>query len=330
MPSLDGPQALGALLLTLYGAARNGGLVDDFRLAALHALQAYVPFDGAHWALLAGHELYGSCLIGLPADSNRIINAADRDHSVSRWSRSHPGETLRFGPEDLRDTAQGRCLADALDVRHLLATTAAVSQPSQLCHSLNLVRRGDSPPFSADEQAFVQCLSPHLTLLLRINEFLALERTRHGDTDARSAMAVADTRGMLHAVEPAFEQWLVREWPGWSGPRLPAPLCEAFLCGDTPYAGQRIAATVRRRQDRWLVTVADRSPLDLLTPRERTVALAYAQGRSHKEVARDLGLSPVTVRGYLRQVYDKLGVDDKAKLARMVAGGSVTPPASRT
>lgn len=326
MIRLDAPQALGALLLKLYDASRDGGL-EDFRFAALTALRQYVPFDGAHWALLAGRELYGSCLINLPPDSNRLINAADRNHSVSRWSHAHAGESVRFGPEELRDTPDGRRLADALDVHYLLASTA-VSQPSQVWHSLNLIRRGHSSPFSAEEQAFIECLSPHLTLLLRINEFSALERTRHVDAAARSAMAVADTRGVLHAVEPAFEQWLGREWPHWAGPHLPTPLCEAFSRGDTAYDGRRISAKVSRMRERWLVTVSDRSPLECLTPRERTVAQAFAQGRSHKEVARDLGLSPVTVRGYLRQVYDKLGIDDKAKLARMLSGLDAGPPAS--
>ncbi|MEL7469867.1 MAG: GAF domain-containing protein [Pseudomonadota bacterium] len=55
---------------------------------------------------------------------------------------------------------------------------------------------------------------------------------------------------------------------------------------------------------------------DLLSKREREVATAYASGASNKEIARDLGLSPTTVRSHLRTVYSKLGVTSKIELAQ--------------
>ena len=61
-----------------------------------------------------------------------------------------------------------------------------------------------------------------------------------------------------------------------------------------------------------------------LTPREKEVAQAYADGLSYKEIARDLGLSPTTVRSHLRSVYSKLGVTSKIELARALT--SPTPP----
>lgn len=51
-----------------------------------------------------------------------------------------------------------------------------------------------------------------------------------------------------------------------------------------------------------------------LSPRERAVALLYAQGHTNKEVARLLGLSPATVRTYLRDAYQLLGVSNKIEL----------------
>jgi DNA-binding CsgD family transcriptional regulator len=43
--------------------------------------------------------------------------------------------------------------------------------------------------------------------------------------------------------------------------------------------------------------------------------MLYAQGRSYKEIARLLGLSPATVRTYLRSVYVQLGVRNKIELS---------------
>jgi len=52
-----------------------------------------------------------------------------------------------------------------------------------------------------------------------------------------------------------------------------------------------------------------------LTPREREVATLVAQGRTDKEVARELGLSVRTVNAHLRSVYAKLRVAGREDLA---------------
>ena len=41
---------------------------------------------------------------------------------------------------------------------------------------------------------------------------------------------------------------------------------------------------------------------------------SYAQGRSHKDIAATLGLTPATVRTYLRTAYAALGVSNKLEL----------------
>lgn len=60
-----------------------------------------------------------------------------------------------------------------------------------------------------------------------------------------------------------------------------------------------------------------------LSKREKEVAGAYAAGQSYKEIARDLGISPTTVRTHLRTVYGKLGVTSKIELARFLSDASV-------
>ncbi len=59
-----------------------------------------------------------------------------------------------------------------------------------------------------------------------------------------------------------------------------------------------------------------------LSKREKEVAAAYADGQSYKEIARDLGVSPTTVRSHLRAVYSKLGVSSKIALAQFLSGES--------
>lgn len=54
-----------------------------------------------------------------------------------------------------------------------------------------------------------------------------------------------------------------------------------------------------------------------LAATERAYTLAFASGRSTKEVAYDFGVSESTVRNTLARSYKKLGVDDKAGLSAL-------------
>jgi DNA-binding NarL/FixJ family response regulator len=57
------------------------------------------------------------------------------------------------------------------------------------------------------------------------------------------------------------------------------------------------------------------SPMDSLTARERSVLALLADGQSNKQIARTLALTEGTVKGYVGQVLDKLGVADRTQAA---------------
>ena len=73
------------------------------------------------------------------------------------------------------------------------------------------------------------------------------------------------------------------------------------------------------------VTRPGRSPRDELTPRELRIAVLLAEGRTTRQVAGMLFLSPKTVEYHLRHVYTKLGIDSRAQLAGQVLGASGRP-----
>ena len=65
-----------------------------------------------------------------------------------------------------------------------------------------------------------------------------------------------------------------------------------------------------------LARIGGRSPTgDELTPTERRIAELVAQGRSNKDVAAQLFITPRTVEGHLTRIYGKLGVRSRAELA---------------
>jgi TolB-like protein/DNA-binding CsgD family transcriptional regulator len=66
---------------------------------------------------------------------------------------------------------------------------------------------------------------------------------------------------------------------------------------------------------------------DELSRRERQIALAYADGASHREIGARLFIAPSTVRTHLAAIYRKLGVSSKIELRRLLAETAGVPAA---
>lgn len=63
-------------------------------------------------------------------------------------------------------------------------------------------------------------------------------------------------------------------------------------------------------------------PIDvrsLLTERERQVLALVAEGLTNKEIARELAVSPATIKAHVERIIAKLGVSDRTQAAVLVA-----------
>jgi DNA-binding CsgD family transcriptional regulator len=79
---------------------------------------------------------------------------------------------------------------------------------------------------------------------------------------------------------------------------------------------ERAAAELRATGER----VADTgSPMPDLTPQELHISLLVAEGKTNKEIAAALFLSPKTIEYHLANTYRKLDIHSRAELARIVA-----------
>jgi len=104
-----------------------------------------------------------------------------------------------------------------------------------------------------------------------------------------------------------FELWLRRPRDGHAGRRAGAQ--GGFLFVRDPDEG--VALTVE----------AVRARLGLTKAEART-ALAVLESNGIQEAARRVGLRPMTVRGYLRQAFEKTGAHSQSDLVRLLLSGA--------
>ncbi|MET1039284.1 MAG: LuxR C-terminal-related transcriptional regulator [Aeromicrobium sp.] len=109
----------------------------------------------------------------------------------------------------------------------------------------------------------------------------------------RRARRRTHARVLLRSALATFDELGARPWADRAAAELTA-------------TGER----VHRRRDR---------SIDLLTPQERQVALLLASGRTTREAAATMFLSPKTVEYHLRHVYTKLGINSRIDLAAALA-----------
>ncbi|WP_134603461.1 helix-turn-helix transcriptional regulator, partial [Pseudomonas aeruginosa] len=155
-------------------------------------------------------------------------------------------------------------------------------------------------------------LSAHLAAAVSANQIRTLVALRESLERQALAMAVCDRYGVLHCAERGFVDLLLGAWPGWTGPQLPE---ETSPQG---YRDARLVIDSRQVGDLYLLTARQPSAIEQLSNREGDVALLFSEGKTYKQIARDLGLAPNTVRHHIRTIYSKLGVNDKASIAHLL------------
>lgn len=88
-----------------------------------------------------------------------------------------------------------------------------------------------------------------------------------------------------------------------------ARLVSALLGRNPPVMKERISVLSQQRLERFGLTRREVEILHLVT-----------QGKTNKEIAADLYISPLTVRTHLEHVYQKLGVGSRTEAVAFVLG----------
>jgi len=176
---------------------------------------------------------------------------------------------------------------------------------------------------------------------LRIPEVLARLATHVRNARAarlaREAVDVAgmgvvmlDSHGRVAWRSPQAARWLEQAFPGASADDAALAWLGSAAAGDamTPLAGgQRLLA--RHLGHSGLAEAmlllsagapaAPRVPQVALTPRETEVLSWLAKGKTNRDIADILGMSPRTVNKHLEHIFEKLGVETRTAAAAMAA-----------
>jgi DNA-binding CsgD family transcriptional regulator len=190
-----------------------------------------------------------------------------------------------------RDDDAARAAAD------FIATAQAKGQPWPLARALRC--QGMLAPDTTFAADFEQAIELHE----QTPDVFEAARTRlaYGQRLRRTRNRVL-AREQLRAAVDAFDSLGARPW---------ADLARAEL-----------AATGETRRPR------DASRLDELTPQELQIALLLTAGKTTRETAAALFLSPKTVEYHLRHVYQRLGIHSREELAQRL--GEAAGPADNT
>ncbi len=146
----------------------------------------------------------------------------------------------------------------------------------------------------ADDDRFVSCFEQALQCHAHTPDAFETARTRLAFGEClRRARNRRQAREQLRAAAETFERLGAQPW-------VERTRAELAASGET----------LRRR---------DPTTLDELTPQELQIALQLAGGKTTRETAAAMFLSPKTVEYHLRHVYMKLGVHSRPELARALA-----------
>ncbi|KAA6173030.1 helix-turn-helix transcriptional regulator [Pseudomonas veronii] len=308
-------EAFSAITLELQRLAQNKD-IEHFHHAALSCISQLLPFDSAWWGRAA-------LIDGLPEEHHSYLYKLPRSYLPDWQSIRHIDVTVGKVHDnqgqavivDMRNPASGpglNWLGELYGIGQLLCV-AYVDPQTHLSDHLTVYRAPDAPCFTGQDCLLLNNLMLHLVAAVSANQIRTLVAMRETLTSPRNlALAVCDQRGTLHCAERGFVDLLLSEWPDWTGPCLPVAM------DAQGYEGKHLQVEASTVGDLFLLAARSRTVLVQLSPRENDVAQGFGEGKTYKEVARDLGMSPNTVRHHIRAIYSKLGVKDKARIAHLL------------
>lgn len=312
------------VIIELYQGVRQWA-PEQFQENAFELVKSVISFDSGMWGTGANSP-YVIHSVHLYRQPWAMMEHYTRDLQHEDFVRTavceHPGVTVNLAdlmsPHEFKETRIYKEFCVKYGILSTLSTTL-VEPLSTLFGFISLWRKRVDRQFSEDERQLKQALMPHLLESHRLNRFFFMPSTsgRRPNGTAQRICAICDGLGVLHDADTRFITLLRSEWPSWHSAQLPSQL-RTFIADENgeQWSGKRVILRRLPLNDLVVLDARKKTPVDRLGQRERSVAELYAKGMTYAEVAQALGSSASTVRNQLVSIYRKLGVQDKAMLAK--------------
>lgn len=297
-------------LLHLYDSAQHRS-PDQMQQDTLDNLKHLIPYDyavlGGGWAF--ERQITDLTVIGQP--QALMVEWMQIGHldPFCDVTLNQAGQAWRFA--DVPNYGNSLAYNEhwrSFDVADMMATISNEPMDNYVSF-LGLCRNADSVLYSEQDLQVKRAVTPHIVQALRINRQAYLQGIKTDD----QGLALVDRAGLLKATRGTMTA-LMRE--AWRQTRyIPESAMKALLETGI-WCGKEFQLKARNLGPYLLITAEAPKPTDCLTPRELQAAQLFSKGLTHKQVAREMGNSPATVRNQLSHVYDKLEIGSKAELAR--------------
>ncbi len=310
---------LSAFVLELHGQARERGAASLVGWAVSN-LAEMLGFDCAWygWGQIRakGSVIHASATLNLPDNYFEFwTEMADQDLLVDQFVKD-PSCVPTYDRFGNRQTDGMEYLADAFGLSKML--TAICWRPDRTASFYLSAYRGGKHgrPWTAEDGEFLQCAVDHISSAAQVAAQNDLKAPDGGQASVFLSEYGATILG-LGAMNDRFGHL----WSRGDGDRVPRWLADYVdQPGEHVLLDQNLVATCEPLSGKdglsWhKLTLRPLRKFDLLTNREQQVAQVLADGLSHKETAKVLGVAPSTIRNQTQSIYRKLDIDNRASLA---------------
>lgn len=327
------PEDSNELLTRLY-ALTHEQPIEHFQNAALLLLKTVVPFDAAIWgsATVApgGIDIHSFHLHNKTPEM--VIGYEEIKHldSASRDMLKQSKATQGFDTHSFFEGRRQRPIRDFMsnyEQPHFLLTTdlsPTTNTNSSLLHWITLYQAKQDAYYSATDVNRLRLCAPHLKQALALNRSAHLSQTAARPANSERAnkpacaSAIVDSKGYVYGRDRNFLDLLSKACGEdyASSSVLPVGLTRVLGAGKQSFTWQCLVVRCHAEHGLIIVKLREQIMADTLTAREREIAILVAKGRTHKQVAAELGNAPNTVRSQLQTIYNKLRVNNVAELVR--------------
>jgi DNA-binding CsgD family transcriptional regulator len=326
--------------------AAGGGDLSSVRIGLDQALRASVAYSVASIATVdPATMLWTSCFVsGLPpggeAERERVMYelefAGDDVNGYAELATSGVlvGRLCQATGGDLTRAKRWEPLLSRFDVTDEMRVIL-VSR-DMAWGTLTLYRQAPHPPFSDRDETVVRSALVVMADVLRLAMLRAAIEAPSG-IERPPGLVVVSPAGEITTMSDAARAWLdaiddrdripsalrsvaakAAAGDGLAGAAFPAPEGKWVVLHASPLAGNHGGVGIIIEGARPVTLSEVIAGAYGLTPREREITALAAQGRSTKQIAHTLDISPFTVQDHLKAVFAKVGVQSRAELVATI------------